>query len=314
MHLTTKESSNTIPLAIVDSKDRYNGEVIFIDPAFDSKDKRKPKSIADLNTAGILPDMPVRQRAAILRRLDTAIRTDTPPEADIRPLYESLLANSHLNEEFHLQGAGLLSVVPSPSKRECVYISAMSGAGKSYWCASYISEWKKLHPNLPWYLFSAIKTDEVLDKLEPIRVPVETFLGDDKPPLKVEDFEEGALILFDDCCAFPKPLETICLNIQNALLTTGRHNNNWVLITSHLMTDYSRTRLTLQECSTYVIFPHGANAKAISYLLETYVGIDKHQIKEIRKLPSRWIAVRRTFPPSCVWERGCMLLNKEDDQ
>ena len=52
--------------------------------------------------------------------------------------------------------------------------------------------------------------------------------------------------------------------------------------------------------------------KAISYLLDNYLGLDKSQIKKIKKIKSRAITINRTFPLTVVSEHECFVLNNDD--
>jgi hypothetical protein len=44
-------------------------------------------------------------------------------------------------------------------------------------------------------------------------------------------------------------------------------------------------------------------------LLGLYGGCDGEELKRIRKLPSRWVALCTTFPSLVIYEGGCYLLH-----
>ena len=43
--------------------------------------------------------------------------------------------------------------------------------------------------------------------------------------------------------------------------------------------------------------------KNLKYLLESYFGLDKHEIAKIKALPSRWVTLSKTYPP-CVFTQN----------
>lgn len=204
-------------------------------------------------------------------------------------------------------------VIPDTSReRTIVYITAASGAGKSYWCCEYIKEYLKIHPKNNIYLFSSISDDSSIDKikkLKRINIKGPDFLTSD---FTAEDFEKS-LTIFDDCdCITDKKTKLKVFGIQNSLLETGRHFNCEMLITSHLPTNGNDTKRTLNECNKIVIFPHSLGARSLKYLLENYLGLDKNQIKKIKKLKSRYVCINKTYPMSVISERESYVLNTED--
>ena len=51
--------------------------------------------------------------------------------------------------------------------------------------------------------------------------------------------------------------------------------------------------------------------KQMNNLLGLYGGCDNDELKRIRKLPSRWVALCTTFPSMVIYERGAYLLHGE---
>jgi hypothetical protein len=49
--------------------------------------------------------------------------------------------------------------------------------------------------------------------------------------------------------------------------------------------------------------------KQMTNLLGLYGGCDGDELKRIRKLPSRWVALCTTFPSLVIYEGGCYLLH-----
>ena len=47
----------------------------------------------------------------------------------------------------------------------------------------------------------------------------------------------------------------------------------------------------------------------MKYLLDSYFGLDKDQIKKIKKLNSRWVTIMKTYPMIVMYEKGAYILN-----
>ena len=54
--------------------------------------------------------------------------------------------------------------------------------------------------------------------------------------------------------------------------------------------------------------------KQMNNLLGLYGGCDNDELKRIRKLPSRWVALCTTFPSMVIYEGGCYLLHSEQPE
>ena len=64
----------------------------------------------------------------------------------------------------------------------------------------------------------------------------------------------------------------------------------------------------LSECHSFVYFPYSAT-RATNYALEAYIGIDKKEIKYIKKnIKSRWIMVGKNYPQYVVSEHQVFAL------
>jgi hypothetical protein len=54
--------------------------------------------------------------------------------------------------------------------------------------------------------------------------------------------------------------------------------------------------------------------KQMTNLLGLYGGCDSDELKRIRKLPSRWVALCTTFPSLVIYEGGCYLLHSSNEK
>jgi hypothetical protein len=65
----------------------------------------------------------------------------------------------------------------------------------------------------------------------------------------------------------------------------------------------------LNEATTVCFFPRAGSTYHIKTYLTKYVGLEKNQIKKILNLPSRWVALYRSYPMYVLYEKGIYLLN-----
>ena len=177
------------------------------------------------------------------------------------------------NETFQL--------IPSDRERDILYVTGASGSGKSWFCKSYIMEYIKSHPKNPIYVFSSIGDDKSIDSiknLKRVQINDPEFLEDD---IDLTEFKDS-LVLFDDTdCIRNKHIKDKVDGILNMILETGRHQNISVIYTSHIACNGKSTRTILNEAHSYTIFPLSLGNRTMKNLLDSYLGLDTAQIKNI---------------------------------
>jgi hypothetical protein len=97
------------------------------------------------------------------------------------------------------------------------------------------------------------------------------------------------------------------------VLDTGRHTKTSVVYTSHLANAGLQTKHILSECHSITIFPKSLGGRAMKYLLDNYLGLDKQQIKKLKKIESRWVTIVKTYPMCILGEKNALILNNLDD-
>jgi hypothetical protein len=133
------------------------------------------------------------------------------------------------------------------------------------------------------------------------------------PPPPVEP--TGCLIVYDDVDSMDAVSDELNDAVQKSIkdiLNVGRSKHMSVIVTSHLGSDYKRTRGVLNECGNIVCFPRGSNPDGIKYVLKKYCALDPATMERVFKLPSRWVCVRRIMPSCVIYEGGCFLTNLPD--
>ena len=83
------------------------------------------------------------------------------------------------------------------------------------------------------------------------------------------------------------------------------------IITSHVATNGAETRLILTEAHAIVFFPNNMAARSLKYLLESYMGMDKTEIKRIKALQGRAVCFVKTFPKCVVSEKEVFIMGMD---
>ena len=233
------------------------------------------------------------------------------PVAVVGP--KKLHLNSGPHEEGHetiqLNGDLKFQPIPSNAERDVLYVSGMSGSGKSYYTAEYLKQYHKKWPKRDVFLFSSIDQDACLDALKFLKridIRKKEFL---EMELQAKDFEDSCVV-FDDCDVLTnKAVKKQVFLILDSILQTGRHHKTTCVFTSHCACNGLQTKIVLNEATSITVFPKTSGNKALNYLADTYLGLDKHQTAALKKISGRWITVVRAFPRCVITERTAYLLN-----
>jgi adenosyl cobinamide kinase/adenosyl cobinamide phosphate guanylyltransferase len=201
--------------------------------------------------------------------------------------------------------------VNNTQERQIIYVTGSSGSGKSYWTRRYIESYKKVYPDRPIYLFSSINEDDSIDKIKDLQ-RINLYFGILNEDFQAEDFKDSCVI-FDDCdTIIDTKLRKKVLQIQASILQTGRHFNVSAIITSHVSTNGADTKLILAEAHAIVFFVGSMATRSLKYLLESYMGMDKTEIKKIKNLPGRSVTFVKSFPKCVVSDKEVLILGKDD--
>ena len=215
--------------------------------------------------------------------------------------------------EIKLQGEEQFQAIPNPEiERQILYITGRSGSGKSYYTKHYCDEYKRMYPKNGVFLFSALSEDSSIDKIKGLkRIKLTDELLNDE--ITSQDFRDS-LVIFDDTDVISNKAHQKKVNlIMNNILQVGRHTNTSCIITTHTACNGKDTKIILNEAHTITIFPNGLGNRSMKYLLDSYLGLDKEQIKKIKKLSSRWVSIIKTFPMAILSEKECYIIKTTDD-
>ena len=230
-------------------------------------------------------------------------------EGTKRVLYLNTTKTDDSFPTLELKGEAKLQQIPSNAERDVLYISAMSGSGKSFYTAEYVKQYHKKYNKNPIYLFSSIDNDKCLDSIKSIQrfnIKDPIFLN---TPISAKDFEKS-LVIFDDCDVLSdKNTKKKIFQILDEILQTGRHFHTSCIFTSHNSCSGNQTKCILNEATSITIFPKTAGNKSLRYLCDQYLGLDKKQIADLKKIEGRWVTFVRAYPRCIFTEKTSNLIN-----
>ena len=229
-----------------------------------------------------------------------------------------------VNDKFNAQGNQYIKLdkgnfQPLPSTQEGIveklYVSGVSGSGKSTYISKWISQFLKgKNRNIPIYIFSSVDFDKAFDdKFEYNIIRIELDSGLVTNPIQAQELQDS-LCIFDDIDTIKNPVirKTVC-SLRDECLEIGRHYNIRLLCTSHILSNWSATRRLLNESTSVTVFPRGGGGTYhIKNYLKTYAGMNSEQIKKLINLKSRWVTIVRVFNPFIISQKE-IYFNKDQD-
>lgn len=212
--------------------------------------------------------------------------------------------------EFKCNSDEMLQQIFDPKKeRSIFYLTGASGSGKSYYASSLVQQYAKQFPKNDIYLFSAVKSDPILDKIKKVmRIDFKKFMEQETD---VEDFKDSLCIFDDVDSTSDKNIKKKVLALQDRILQEGRHHCISAIITSHLACNGKETKMILSEAHSITFYPMSLQGRSLKYLLEQYMGLSKDQIAKIKKIKSRFITFIKSYPQIILSEKEVYVLKCE---
>jgi hypothetical protein len=219
------------------------------------------------------------------------------------------------NIQLDLPLTNFFNILPETDefKRNVYYIAGKSGSGKSYISKQIIENYYKLYPDRNLFLISKLEHDETIDSVKaPLkRIPVEVFTEN----FNINNYSH-CLIMFDDYDSIEGKTGKILHEIIKDIAIMGRHHgdqgNITMILATHYLTNYSKTRLILNEATDIIIYPQNTSHHQLKYLIKNYIGLDDKDIKRLKQL-GRWVLFHVGFNGYMMSQNEIRLLNKSYD-
>jgi hypothetical protein len=299
----------------------YAGKTLYLNDGFKAAlpdGGKKPKR--ELNTSKSKLKLSAREQVEVMKTLQEAHRRGIPAEhlqtnvAGAREEYERMLQADKKETAIQLPPNSQFALMPSAdkTKREIWYVAGASGSGKSYIAKGLAEKYHKMYPERSIFLVSKLNEDETLDSIKgsgkPIRLSIAKLV---ESPMEDKEELRDSLIIFDDYDRLTGKESKAVRQLMDDIATMGRHTTTSMLCLSHYLSNYKATRLLLTEASHFVLYPSSTGSKALGYLLETHLGLDKEQILRVRKCNSRWCCLYKNAGQYCITESEAYLLNQD---
>jgi DNA replication protein DnaC len=190
-----------------------------------------------------------------------------------------------------------------------MYISGLSGSGKSHFIANFLKHNKPTTEGSGIFLFSPIQNDKAMESIKNVihldLAEVENELGRE---LAAEDIPEGSVLIFDDIESFPKSVSKRYMEFRDICLERLRHRKSSTITVSHNATNGHSTKVSIRESQYWCLFPK-FNARDTRNLLKVYGGLDKNEIDRIMSMNTRWLLYRKSVPKYAIGSHGVIALD-----
>jgi hypothetical protein len=311
--LTEKTTQKTAkPIAVVRGGDD-DGKILYL-----HNDDVKGSTKKEVKAVKYMKDLTFvkpGERVKLMNQMSEAVQKGLEPEAIVglpdaaKDIYKRIKTDCDNDASIELPDDSTFQPIPSadPKARDVFYVAGQSGSGKSYFARGIAENYKKLYPDREIYLISKLQDDETLDKMKigrPKRINLQTLVDD---PVDLEEFKE-CLVIFDDWDTLDKPYFNVVHKLIEDLAIMGRHTCTSMLILSHYLTNYSKTRLILGEAQYLVLYPLATSQKALKYVCEHYGGMDKEDIQKLKKR-GRWVLIHKNYPSYVISAHEANLLH-----
>lgn len=316
--LTFDKSKDSTPIATVTGGE-YNKDVLQLQIG-ETKTTGK-KGVQELEMGKHrLSKLPPRKQSEVMRVLQEAYKKNIPPEhlnLDVdgaEEAYREMLGEVEEKGSSKIKlppgSTFSLNINPDPTKRFIYYIAGASGSGKSYIAKHIAEQYQKLFKGRPVYLVSKLKEDETLDGMKepPLRLNIEKIT--ENPMTDLEPVRE-TLVIFDDYDTLLGKEAKAVQQLIDDICIMGRHTVTSILILSHHLSNFKKTRLCLTEATHFVVYPQSTGAHALNYFLKTYVGMGPKEVQAIKNTGSRWLCIHKNFPIYYITETEAGLLNQD---
>ena len=206
---------------------------------------------------------------------------------------------------------GKFKLYPSNHERNCIFITGQSGSGKSYVIKDFIINYKDKFPNRDIYFFSQKVKDETVDEVKDKfhRVKIDDSLI--THPIDPDEFKE-CVVVFDDVENLPKKIKEHLFWVRDYLLEIKRQDKVSVIIVNHLPTGLEIKKV-LNECNVIVFFLANWN-RGLKYLLYEYLGLDRDDLKKLRKAKTRASYYFKMYPNVVMNDHQMWVRKVEDDE
>ncbi len=233
-----------------------------------------------------------------------------------------------LKKHIKLENNTIIPLIGGNSKAydRSIFLCGPSGSGKTF-----LSEQIMLNDEMtrPVVVFSKIENDDSLNKLnkqllkksvkkldmegeshKPRMIKINLRSESDLMNLPSNTELKNCICFFDDIDSFRKDMADFINAYRDSLLESGRHNNISVISTSHMLYNWAKTRVILNEAQLVCMFPHSNKRNSMKFLKER-MGLSHDETMPIIQeamTSGRFLACRVSAPNIVIHAKGILIL------
>jgi len=303
------------PIAVVRGDDgALRGHVLGVrDALAESPTRRKPSASllgGKLRAAGVHAGArTTRDLLAAAAAVDLHAEAELDDEGERAfALAKETLSGPRRAREVTLPAFAHFEPIPTtvPSDRDVIYVASPAGGGKTVYISQWALKYRRLWPDRKVFIASAntVADDPAWLALppasRPLQIDVATIFSEAVDVATA--FPGACLVILDDLIdAKDGKQAKAVLRFAQDLLQIGRRHGLSVLITSHELTSYSRTRAILHDCHSVVVFPHHTPRHSLSYFMRKLFGGDA-ELPRLKAWGSRWVQLSVRSPQWALGE------------
>jgi GTPase SAR1 family protein len=190
----------------------------------------------------------------------------------------------------------ILPVFNPNTNRSIFYSVGGSGSGKTTYIKKLLKSYRKQNSKNQIIIISAVNDGDFDEFKNIIKLSPEKLSEDlNFDPNKFIEQTPNSFYILDDVDTLVPKQRAYVWAICNSILQIGRHYSISLALVSHQPSNYSQTRIVLNECHYITLFRRNLDGKYKSFL-EKYFNVDKKLFNELLQMKTRWITISKLYP------------------
>ena len=205
-------------------------------------------------------------------------------------------------------------LIPNPDEkwRKGLYTAGPPGSGKSTFVAAYLRAYLNMFDGKPRiYGLCATKfaDDPAYAGLKIGQLPLEFFDPTGNPPFEVDHLVEkdGSMVIFDDWDSYKGQQAQVVEHAISSIINLGRKKNISIIVTSHLLSNYSHTRGIINGLEWLVVYPHHTQELELVNFLKK-MGIKQDVAEQMRGISDDWAAIHQSNPTFILTQHSARMV------
>lgn len=210
-----------------------------------------------------------------------------------------------------LTTTGTFYMLPYIEKNQTqrLFVSGMSGSGKSMFIRSYIDTLRSMKGykrNKVWMFTKNANEDPAFKDLDNMEI-VDTSDTEELFKVKYTQFEK-CIVVFDDWeSGWDESVTNFFRQLMHQLLEFSRKQHVQIVVATHVTQQGPKTQKLIFECDTYILF-HKNNFNSVQKFLVSYMDYRQRDVRFVKYLPGRHIVVRKSSPTHLLCDKKILMV------